>query len=303
MEILRDKIYAVESSLYFKPIDGTDADPGGFLISYAGLEAEYRHKKTPAEFLSEREVFANRILHVMEEGERALRWYNFAKTYKPEPTRVGAIMIETRTPPLADVSQNVRVLKYEDFVTEYDALVFAGLLLADGGMEVACKRYIAALAVALFGTDAARVAEFVEDFDFDHDDPELFAASMGVRGDVSRRVWNAQAQTLFPLIMFEHREFIDKWHEEIKVAFEYANNMFPRGLEYLGEQVTSPDEMELATLRYLTLKKRGDASERFVLHIPDEKVSPRLGLLYNTRNMLAHGKVCTAEDVRELLGA
>ena len=201
---------------------------------------------------------------------------------------------------------NVESLIYNDFVTEYDAQAFAGLLITDNKMNTEQKRYLNAMAVSLLGRDTENIAKFVKNFRFDHDNPEHFAVEIHPYADLPRRVWDAQAQTLFPLIMRECREFIDKWIDRLEDAFIYANKVLPDGLlDTRNQPVETPDEMELAQIYYLMNRKRresdGNDSENYMLYIPDENARSRLKLLYNMRNVIAHGKVCAVEDVARLL--
>ena len=310
LEHVADAVREVDESLLFEKMRDTPDNPGKYLVDHFGLGASYRPTKKYADFLRASRAFAGRVLCVTAtEDDAVRRWFEFEKDYKPSSVRDGLVLLETPTALPGGVPGHVRVFVYDDFVSEYDTLVFAGLLLPDNRMGVEQKKYLAALAVSLLGTDAENIAEFVKTFRLDRDDPEQ--STLGINspdspGDLSRRVWGAQVQTLFPLIMREYREFIAEWRANVVDAFEYANSTFPNGLlDTNQDPVESPDSMELATIRYLMRKRRyyGDGeTEDYILYIPDESARVRIELLYETRNLIAHGKVCPFEKVVRLLG-
>jgi hypothetical protein len=196
----------------------------------------------------------------------------------------------------------MRAIRYPDYASEYDTLVFAELILPRNTPGDVCKRYVAALAAALFGTDAEAVAEFAETFDIAMDDPQTFAAGrLGDAADITSRIWNAQIQILFPLIMRGWRDFMSVWSDRLSEAYEVASRLLPYGVEYCGEPVMSADEMELGTILYLMRNRPSDDAGHF-LYIPDDGARAQINLLHETRNTLAHGKVCRPGKVRELLG-
>jgi hypothetical protein len=175
------------------------------------------------------------------------------------------------------------------------------------------KRYTSTLAASLFGMDAGRVAEFVCDYQITQDPGGLLPAEEFTDAKFERRLWNAQVAELFPIIMRETRVFREKHRREIDNAFEYIEsvrgcqyNIFGEGLQNTyGEPINSIDELELATLRYLMHKKRqdkiGNVTNEYVLYIPDDGMRNELETLYEMRNKIAHGKICTPAEVEWLL--
>jgi hypothetical protein len=298
----------VEESLLFETLHDVTDDPGRRLVEHFGLEASYRPTKAYADFFRERRSFAGRVLYMAAtEGDAMRRWFEFEKDYKTTSVHDGLVLLETRTVLPDNAPVHVQVFVYDDFVSEYDALVFAGLMLPDNKMNIEQKKYLSTLAVSLFATNAEGVADFVGAFQFDRRALEQSANGIDLSGDdLTRRVWNAQVQTLFPLIMKECREFIYKWHDKIVDAFNYANVRFSNGLlDTNRNPVESPDAMELSTICYLMRKRRLDShgyeTEDYILYIPDENDRARIELLYEMRNRIAHGKVCRAEEVGKLL--
>ena len=299
-----DAVREIESSLLFEEADSDAEDPARYLINHFRLDAAFRPTKKPVDFLRERRVLANRVIRVTAEGDQARRWFEFIKAYKSSSVQGGLFLMETHAAPPARVSKDIRFLDYDDFVSDYDALVFAGLL-TDNSLSVEQKRYVSTMAVSLLGADAESIADFAENYRFDQDDPEkCFVAHDS--SELSRRVWNAQVQTLFPLIMREYRALVDDWRAPIEEAIAYVSDAFPDGLvDTNHDQIQTPDEMELATMHYLMRNRRRDAigydTDDYMLYIPDEQARLHLKLLYNMRNQIAHGKVCPVGDVVQLL--
>ena len=157
------------------------------------------------------------------------------------------------------------------------------------------------MAVSLLSTDAERIVDFVQNFTFDADIEEWF--ELGDIDNVYRRMWNAQVQTLFPLVVRECRAVIDEWRPSVADAFDYANMLNPDGFtNSYGEIINSIDEMEISTIKFLMTCRREDDYEKYILYIPDESVRAWvIDVLYPIRNELAHCKICPAEKVRQLL--
>jgi hypothetical protein len=310
---VRDGLREFENELLFEDALATAEDPGLHLIKNFGLEPAYRPTKPSAEFLRDRRVLVGKVIRVKTKGmETTQRWLLFEKGYQPTSIKGGLVLMETdtravQTVPPSSWPQYVRLLDYDDFISEYDALVFAGLLLPYDLRETEQKRYLATLAVSLLGLDPVRVAEFVYNFRFGRDDPERWIWSSPQPDELPRRVWAAQVQTLFPLIMREGREFIQRWRSQIEDAFDYASRELSYEiLDSNQATVNSPEELEIGTLRFMMHRKRlgGEGSVNssdYLLYIPDEHARDRLELLWAMRNRLAHGKVCSTEEVEQLL--
>jgi hypothetical protein len=307
-ERLKEAVRESDNALLFEELDGAAEDPGGLLVGHFDTDAYYRPTKTYSEFLSQSKILADRIICVTAEtAGSAQRWLDFLKEYRPLSRRSGLMLIEVCDMPLHSAPQHLRTLSYRDFVSEYDTQVFAGLFMPDHQMSIEQKKYLAAITTSLLGIDAPGAAKFVRSFRYDRDNPELFEGMAALSdADRARRVWNAQVQTLFPLIMREFREFIDKWRGKIDDAFTYADKTLHYGLlDSNRERITSTDEIEIATIRYLmrTRRRHSDngGSGDYILYIPDENARARIELLYDMRNRLAHGKVCSIDDVVSLL--
>lgn len=306
--LLTDEL-AAYGLLFERPSD-TGREPGESLVSHFGLEASYRYTKTYPQFFSQCGALQDRVVHVAtSDPGRAKAWFGFSREYKPSSAHGGLMLLEAQNWTQINPPKHVAVLSYTDFVSEYDVQILTGLMLPNHSLTLDQKRYITAIAVSLTGADPVAAADFVTSYRFDRDDPEAYIGDGPPKEPVYQRVWNAQVQTIFPIIMRECRRLHTAWYAEIEDAFQYADQNLPDGLLTAnGERITSPDEIvEIATLRFLMHGRRQRPGERgaeeYILYIPDEAAREYVELLYRMRNKIAHGQVCPLEDVVQLLGA
>jgi hypothetical protein len=310
-----DTLRASNSALLFDDVTETEEDPGTYLIERFNLRAKYRSHIPPAEFLKKNSVLKNRLLPVAVGKDKADKWIEFIRAYKAESLRDGLFLLKTDEGVSATTLKQLQVLDYNKFVSEYDALLFAGLISDGSARNVNVERYISAMSVSLFGKNAENIAKFIDKYKIDISPTDALPAGNSLGEELTYKVWNAQVQELFPLIMRETREIIDAWRVQIDDAFkrirrerDYPGTLFPQGLlNTFKEPIDSPDDMELATIIFLMRNKCRDRygceTPEFLLYIPDELARDRIKLLYEMRNNIAHGKVCQEGDVVYLLRA
>jgi hypothetical protein len=300
---------AMDNALLFDDVIDTEEDPGTHLLERFNVRVSYRSHDSSAECLKRCGVLKNRLLPVIADRGRADSWIEFIRSYKSSSLRDGLFLIKTEDGVSANSAKQLRVLDYHKFVSEYDTLLFAGLISDKSALSIGERRYISALSVSLFGKDAEGIADFINKYNID-----LCPLDVLPQGAFSgEKLWNAQVQELFPLIMRETREIINTWRVEIDGAFkyireerDYPNSLFSQGLlNTYKEPIDSPDELELATIIFLMRNRRrnknGYETSEYVLYIPDDSARERIKLLYEMRNNIAHGKVCPESDVVRLL--
>ncbi len=307
-ELLTDGIRGNNDEFLFENLNNASGTPGKLLVDHFELKSLYRTSTKYADFLQKRPELTNRIIRVTAmDTDTTRQWLGFLKEYKPLSPRGGLVLLDAPSIPVGNYPRHVGILSYKDFISEYDAQVFAGLLITDNKMTIGQKKYLTTLAASILGTDAAEVLSFVRTFRFDRDSPEQYISTNGVVDNLSRRVWNAQVQILFPLIMQECRAIIEKWRDNVTEAYIYADKFLPGGLrDTNGERIISPDDIaEISTIRFLMHQRRRDSygidTQDYILYIPDENARSRVELLYNMRNRIAHQKVCSLEEVVRLL--
>jgi len=307
-----DALRKMDNKLMHENVIDTEEDPGMNLIERFNLRAKYRpYENADAECLRKSGKLNDTLLSVVAERDKAKKWVDFTRTYKSVSLRQGLFLIKTDDGVPAASTKYLKALDsdgYNKFVSEYDTLLFAGLISDKSAQSVGEKRYISALSVSLFGQDAEAIAEFIDKYKIDISPFDVLPEGRFQDEESTYKLWNAQIQELFPLIMRETREFVDKWRKKIDDAFErireerdYPNGLFPQGLLNASkEPIDSPDDLELAQIFFLMRNRRRSTGE-FFLYLPDESARERIKLLYEMRNNIAHGKVCNESDVVRLL--
>lgn len=308
-----DALRVTNNALLFDDVIDTKEDPGMCLIERFNLRADYRSHDTSAEFLKRSGALKNRLLPVVVEREGADRWLDFIRSYRSTSLREGLFLLKTDDGVSATSIKCLRVLEYYKFVSEYDSLLFAGLIADKSALNVGEKRYMSALSVSLFDKNAEAIADFIDKYKIDSCPLDVLPQGAFSDEESAYKLWNAQVQELFPLIMRETREFIDTWRTQIEETIrhirkerDYPNSLFPQGLlNSYKEPIESPDDIELATIFFLMRNKRrnesGCETYDYLLYIPDELARERIKLLYEMRNSIAHGKFCSECDVVRLL--
>jgi hypothetical protein len=313
LQLIVDALRETENSLLLDDTAHDTENPGMHLIERFDLQYEYRETMQPMEFLHSRGALSNRLLPVVAGEESVRGWLALINSRKSGTVADGLFLLQTDASPSPSSYRKVRFHRYSDFVTHYDTLLFAGLMLGRDGLGMGHKRYISSLAVSLCGSDAEAVSDFTRRYRL-HEDPADSLSGKNLPGHVLQaRVWDAQVQELFPLIMRESRAFIERFREQVVESFAYigqsrgyAGSLFPDGLRNSNDEpVNTPEELELSTIVYLMRRRRRDArgyeTAGRVLDIPDESAGERMELLYRMRNSIAHGTVCKPDDVVRLL--
>jgi hypothetical protein len=295
-------------------------NPEDYLIEKFGLEAEYRPPKLKTDFLREKQRLKDNLTPVVIKNHSEIScWFKFIKSYKSNSPDTGLFLLEMQVGNETEKSSSkyLQILNYGDFITEYDSLLFAGLITND--TECCCieeKQYLAAMAVSFFGTNVEGIDRFVHEYKIEQSPFDAIQENYFTDKDsANKRLWKAQLKELFPLIMSWTHDFIGTWRKNIEDALKYItesrsypNALFPNGLSAYGDKIISPDEMELATLYSLMCKKRVnrdgnvDVISKYVLDVPDHKDRcKQVEFLRNMRNKIAHGDICQPDEIKKLL--
>ena len=200
-------------------------------------------------------------------------------------------------------SRYIQSIDFDDCVSSYDVQQFNSFIMDESSYSTDWKRYIAAAAASVCGTDAELSAMLLEQVDFrsetavdglqridrqgdfdrrgaeDGSDHPLRYLRTGGTAELWHRIWTAQIQVLFPLIELERQKLIEKWHDSIEEALQENH------VEQFGAAVTDPAEVELGTLCYM-MRCRVSGDYR-MLYIPEEADRERIRFLHECRNKLA----------------
>jgi len=298
-----DALRESESNLLYGEVVETSEDPGKYLISCYKLDAGYRKTETPSSYLRKCRVLENRLLPVVAKGGAARSWMEFINAYKSTSAREGLFLLEIDGNPPKAPSKHLKVLDYRNFVTEYDSLLYAGLI--SNNSNITESRYITAVAESIFGGNAEGIAGFVGNYDI----TQSLADALPENTYSEYKLWNAQVQELFPIIVRRTHDLVKAWRLRIDEALAYTElrrKPFEKGLlNSHGDVVNTPDELEIGQLLKLMTTRRRDSCDNetaeYVLSIPDDEVREKVRLLWNMRNTIAHVKICTASDVVRLL--
>lgn len=301
----------------------TDQEPGRFILqTYASssIRTGYREKSRISiqDYISDRNVIKNRIIWVKGLDQRtAGKWLSFCRGFSPRSAADGLFVLEVHGNFTSGDSRYIQSIDFDDCVSSYDVQQFNSFIMDESSYSTDWKRYIAAAAASVCGTDAELSAMLLEQVDFrsetavdglqridrqgdfdrrgaeDGSDHPLRYLRTGGTAELWRRIWTAQIQVLFPLIELERQKLIEKWHDSIEEALQENH------VEQFGAAVTDPAEVELGTLCYM-MRCRVSGDYR-MLYIPEEADRERIRFLHECRNKLAHMNCCAPGQVAALL--
>ena len=291
-------------------------EPGRFLLDkYAlrGDRANYRAggKESVQKYMLRKGVMRNRFVWVKGFGSNSSQqWIQFCGEWAIKDASEGLLVVESCEEPQIGRNNHLEVIRYNDVVSEYDAQLFNSLVLGDesaGRLNVAWKKYAAAVTSHLCGTDAEIAQEFIFTHNFKKDDPvdtiaALADSSVFTRrgngdhvlalfrsGDLQalrQRVWAGQIEILFPIIEKQRLVIVDKYREQLDREVE-------KGLFQFDNPVETANDIEVGTLVYLCASRR--------INVQDRETYDRIHLLRDCRNLLAHRETCSIEQVSALL--
>lgn len=301
-----------------------DADIGKTLLEQYATRKElsqYRpHLGEPGEYLHKIGALSGRVIWIKgiptsQVGE----WYSFCCDYRTDTREHGVFVIEAagcvsdfRFP------KYVSVVRYFDYVTHYDTQLFALIMLSRSNIPVSLHQYISYVASNLCLTDGELAQELISQTDFEKSSPidtldKLYREEkkLVTRGSMepvnnqphpfylfrknnyymlNHRLWRAQIQAAFPLVEEERVAFVNKYKKAINACLP---------IKQYKEMITNPYDVELGTLVYLTQEK--DENGQRQLYMNESIDYDRLHFLRDIRHKLAHMKICSPEEMTQLL--
>ena len=338
-----------EENLLISYIDCRDECPegtgvGDFLLEkFAAADSSVRNGYRQASgqgigrYILEKKVLKDRVLWIKGISENRLsEWISFCGDYKTESVDEGLFVLECYSANFNNpLPPHLKQIKYDDFVGNYDSLLFDNLLIANTDISLIWKKYIATAVFSLCGADA-EVSEcfikcFINNTDFaavepvtalleisareefakrkmvanlSHDHP-FFLIRTGQSEELTKKLWEAQLQVIYPLVELERVRFISQWKDEIEdiLQTEYwsPRDVQSRRIFQHGELLLKAFDVEIGTLYQMQHLRKSDARNEYYLYLPDQNDRGYLSLLYEIRNALAHVKTCSLEQVKELL--
>jgi hypothetical protein len=157
--LLRD----AEENLLISYIDCQDECPeitnigdfllGKFAASDPNVRNGYRQasRQSIGQYILEKKVLKDRILWIKGISEdRLSAWVSFCSNYKTESINQGLFVLECCSANFNNsLPPHLKQIKYDDFVRNYDSLLFDNLLLANTDHSLIWKKYIAAVVFSL----------------------------------------------------------------------------------------------------------------------------------------------------------
>lgn len=225
-----------------------ETEPGRLLLDKYALRDDknkFREggNESIQDYLLRKNVISNRLVWIKGiASDCSQKWIDFCECWSPSEHTDGLLVIEVREEPQTARSSRVELVKYEDCVSEYDAQLFNSLVVEKGSLNslsARWKRYAAAVATHLCGTDVEIAYNFIGQHDFKLADPietvslidnsglfeqrggESHVLALYRNDDIAelvKRVWAAQIEALFPLIERQRLEVIDDYRSQFEVA-------------------------------------------------------------------------------------
>ena len=318
------------SEIVIDSIDAMDdignEEPGTFILNwYASFDEEIRDgfretkNNNIQKYIKKNKVIKNRIIWIKGlSADSAQDWISFCEKYGINDITEGCFVLEIQgNVGLTDLS-NIQIIRYEEYVTQHDVQLFNAQYLDEKyDYSEGWKLYISALCAQLCETDAEISQSLIDLGDFDKTSPEFLieriasADEFARRGsdedsghvlsivrkkdikEIQNRIWRAQMQVFFPVIELERVNLIDKWFDKIQDAL--TNNF----VKQYDDQIYDPYDAELGTLFYLNTHR--DHEGKYKLQIPERVDREKIDFLHTCRNLLAHVKCCSPDQIKELL--
>lgn len=286
----------------------TTMNPGEYLLNeFCKKEkrAEYRPMKGYAKFLagSDDIVLHDRYLWISVPDEKCLvEWTNFVTEYIKERgkrDKAAVFILEWEGTGIGNTPKGIKTFSFDDYIGEYDRLVFAMLASSNTKMPPFIQDYTAELVASIAGNDIELCAtclsggkEFLENpIDYVRGIEKNMWHSSGTpfvlgnnNQELEHLIWRAQIKTVYPFLEEYREEFVQKHEPEIA-------KQLPIQTSY-GDIFNDPKDVELGTLLYMA----GNGS----IKLPTKEYS-RLKRYREARNKLAHLSVLDFKDVEELL--
>ena len=283
-------------------------DPGEYLLKeFCKKEkrAEYRPSKGYAKFFAESDdiVLHDRYLWIQVDCmERLDRWLTFVSEYLKERGKhdnKAVFILEWSENSQAPLKKGIKVISFDDYIGEYDRIVFAVLASSDVKEHLFIKNYIAELVSNVSGNDIELCAECIQEYKSFLENPIAFikmTIEEKSRSDgteffydknaeaVEHLIWLAQIKTVYPRLE-EYREDFVQRHSSV------IANQLPIQTSY-GETYTDPKDVELGTLMYMAGNGYLSLSTKEYEKLRHNK---------EARNKLSHLTALSISEIEELI--
>ncbi|WP_139990585.1 hypothetical protein [Paenibacillus paridis] len=285
--LLQDRIRQWDSSLQIENLHaknwGDNVAIGETLMNRYAPQSDYHPMDgSRIEYIAKHHLLADRAFIVRNANMRR-EWIDTAIEYAKFSTMHNGLFILTYSgvAPLTQPRKGVTMLRWGDYFTSYDMQLFASYCVAQRQLlSSGVREYIALLASRIAGTNPNLCSALAtEEAALDlrglllrlvpaHEEA---ARLVSERGILEQIIWEAQIQTIFPIIEKVRRDFIERYGTALEDIFPVIDD-FDKVLQ-------SPYDMEFRHMWYYYFKSSG------FRHEGDEST---FRLVYDARNDLAH---------------
>lgn len=282
-------------------------DPGAYLLKEfckPEKRAEYRPSKSYAKFFagSDDIVLHDRYFWIKVGSKEQLdTWTNFVSEYikaREKNKETAVFVLEWTGSRNIQAKKGIKFCSFDDYVNEYDRIVFCTLASSSVGEHSFIKNYLTELVANVVGNDIELCAACIHNFREFLKSPYATISKVvhdQVRSDgsdytftieednVNHLIWLAQIRTVFPVLEEYREDFVQRhasaiaMHLPIKSAY--------------GETYDAPSDVELGTLKYM--------ADNDLLHLSDKEYET-LKITKDARNKLSHLTPLTLEEVKRL---
>lgn len=274
------------------------------------IRNQYRPAKGYSAFLAENDSITlhDRFIWVNSvEKENLNSWMDFICEYvKKRGDRNKAVFILETKAEKIEHRKNISPISLEDFINDYDYVVFAILAASPIKEDLDLKTYLVELISNIVGKDAELSSECIEQYgDFLINPLKTIekivqkSRSNGCRflfsktkDEIEQAVWTAQIRTFYPLLEEYRRDFIKKYRAAIETHLPIKTTSF-------DETIDTPEEIGLGILFYMTTedysKKMGKKLNIYY------KEKEELFTFKEARNSLSHLNILSFEEIQKLM--
>ena len=304
---IKESVMQQNSSKRFEVIRHVD-EPGRYLLQEfckPEKRAAYRPVKTFSRFFAESDdiVLHARYLWVyVSSVEELEKWSAFVADYikaRGKDKETAVFILEWQGERVNKSRKGIRIISFEDYINDYDRMVFSMLASSSVREPVEVKNYLAELASNMAGNDIELSAACVKNYKAFLRNPHgvinkiienelrsdgtgfLFS---GTKESVEYGIWRSQIKTIYPLIEAYRGLFVKKYNVAISKGLPITSAY--------GEVYRDPKDVELGTLVFMV--DNGEVT------IPNKEYS-KLKLFKDARNRLSHLSVLSMEEIQMLL--
>lgn len=283
-------------------------DPGKYLLKEfckPEKRTEYRPSKGYAKFFAESDdiVLHDRYLWIKVDSQKTLEdWLSFVSEYireRGKKVNNAVFILEWSGEISISVRKGIKAYSFDDYIGEYDRIVFAVLASSSIKEIQFIKTYLSELVAHVAGNDIELAAECIRSHKAFLDNPLAFiqmtieekTRSNGERfvylkdaDEVAHFIWLSQIKTIYPYLEEFREDFVQRHYNAIV-------KQLPIQTSY-GEIYEDPKDVELGTLMHMATRR--------ILSL-DTVEYEKLIRFTKARNKLSHLTTLVIEDIKELL--